>query len=360
MLRISTINGHNRMSTQELLLTIEEAVRNGETEFQIAASGQHDIGGPLWNENGQTIHFTVTNPGQRVGSMCLPNTIVTVDGSAPADAGWLNSGGTVVVLGDAGDTAGHCAASGKIYICGRSGTRSGSLMKHDPEMPPPELWILNSTGSFSFEFMGGGTAVVCGYESQTLPSVLGERPGAGMVGGVIYFRGPHGDLPPGVSVQSLDEQDQKWLEQGLDEFLAAIGQSKLKRELSFWKHWRKLIPASDKEQETVKSLRQYHLEDWPEQGLFGDVLQDDASINALVNTGDNRLNVPVWSKSQNCIDCRNCLKICPRAAVLRRQDNNSATPEIIYSVNAAKCIGCGFCVAICPKALWTLQPVIND
>ena len=28
-----------------------------------------------------------------------------------------------------------------------------------------ELWILKNTGSFSFEFMGGGRAVVCGYDS---------------------------------------------------------------------------------------------------------------------------------------------------------------------------------------------------
>ena len=31
MFKIETMNGHERMSTQSLLLAIEEAVRNGET-----------------------------------------------------------------------------------------------------------------------------------------------------------------------------------------------------------------------------------------------------------------------------------------------------------------------------------------
>ena len=69
MLTIKTLQGTHRMSTQDLLLAIEEAVGNGETSFEIEASGQHDIGGPLWNREGKALRFHVTNPGQRVGSM---------------------------------------------------------------------------------------------------------------------------------------------------------------------------------------------------------------------------------------------------------------------------------------------------
>ena len=172
MFKIETMNGHERMSTQNLLLAIEEAVRNGETEFEVAASGQHDIGGPLWNPEGKTLKFHVTNAGQRVGSMCLPNTEIVVEGATSADVGWLNAGGLITVKGDAGDTAGHCSAGGKIYIGGRAGTRSGSLMKHDPLYEEPELWILKNTGSFSFEFMGGGRAIVCGYDSEQFADLL--------------------------------------------------------------------------------------------------------------------------------------------------------------------------------------------
>ncbi|MBQ1470726.1 MAG: 4Fe-4S ferredoxin, partial [Schwartzia sp.] len=132
MFHIDTMEGHQRMSTQDLLLKIEEAVTGGETDFEITGSGQHDIGGPLWHPEGKTLHFHVTNPGQRVGSMCLDNTEIVVDGPAPADVGWLNAGGKITVRGDAGDTAGHCSSGGKIYIGGRAGARTGSLMKHDP------------------------------------------------------------------------------------------------------------------------------------------------------------------------------------------------------------------------------------
>ena len=129
MFKIETMQGHERMSTQDLLLAIGDAVKQGETEFEIAASGQHDIGGPLWHPEGKTLHFHVTNAGQRLGSMCLPGTEIVADGSVSADVGWLNSGGTITVKGDAGDTAGHCSSGGKIFIGGRGGTRTGSLMK---------------------------------------------------------------------------------------------------------------------------------------------------------------------------------------------------------------------------------------
>ena len=39
MLTIKTLQGTHRMSTQDLLLAVEEAVGNGETSFEIEASG---------------------------------------------------------------------------------------------------------------------------------------------------------------------------------------------------------------------------------------------------------------------------------------------------------------------------------
>ncbi|MDE5878524.1 MAG: glutamate synthase, partial [Desulfovibrio sp.] len=65
MLSIMTVKGHERLSTRELLLRIRRAVEAGETEFFIAASGQHDIGGPLWNAEGRPLSFAIENPGQR-------------------------------------------------------------------------------------------------------------------------------------------------------------------------------------------------------------------------------------------------------------------------------------------------------
>ena len=75
---------------------------------------------PLWHPDGRTLRFRVTNAGQRIGSMYLPNTEIIVEGSTSADVGWLNSGGLITVKGDAGDTAGHYSSGGKIYIGGRA------------------------------------------------------------------------------------------------------------------------------------------------------------------------------------------------------------------------------------------------
>ena len=98
------------MSTQELLQTIEKKIENGHTEFEIEACGQHDIGGSSWAKSGKNLIFNITNPGQRVGAMGMDGTKIVVEGSAPADIGWLNSGAEIVVKGDGGDTAAHCAA----------------------------------------------------------------------------------------------------------------------------------------------------------------------------------------------------------------------------------------------------------
>src|SRR5512137_2967744 len=158
MQTFTTYADNKRVSTRNLLQQIYAAMAAGETEFVVEASGQQDIGGPLWTEDGRPLRFVVRNPGQRVGSMGMPGTEIVVEGSAPADVGWLNAGATIVVKGDGGDTTGHCAADGVIYIGGRAGTRTGSLMKHDPAYSQPELWILKNTGSFPFEFMGVGVS----------------------------------------------------------------------------------------------------------------------------------------------------------------------------------------------------------
>ena len=114
MYKINTLQNNERMSTQDLLQAINAAIEAGETDFSIEASGQHDIGGPLWHPEGKRLRFTVTNPGQRVGCMCLENTEIIVEGPASADVGWLNAGGKIVVKGDGGDTSAHCAASRQI------------------------------------------------------------------------------------------------------------------------------------------------------------------------------------------------------------------------------------------------------
>lgn len=315
MFTINTLNGNERMSTQDLLQAINEALAAGETEYYIEGSGQQDIGGPLWHPEGKALKFYVKNPGQRVGSMCLEGTEIIVEGSAPADVGWLNAGGKIVVRGDGGDTSGHCAAAGKIYIGGRAGTRSGSLMKHDPLYDAPEMWILKNTGSFSFEFMGGGIAVICGWDSAQFESVLGDRSCVGMVGGKLYVRGPiQGVSKKDVKVQPLAASDIEWLSANMDDFLDSIERTELKEALSQWQEWSKVIPLTfdERPKKVSADIRSYRCGSWVEGGIFSDVCNDDFAVVGLVTSGLYRQRVPVWENGKYNAPCEyNCSASIP-------------------------------------------------
>ena len=312
MLHLTTFTDNQRSSTQEVLQQIYAAMAEGETDFVIDAAGQHDIGGPLWDRLGRELHFTVTNPGQRAGSMGMPGTELIIEGPAPADVGWLNAGARIVVRGDGGDTTGHCAADGVIYIGGRAGTRTGSLMKHDPAFAAPQLWILKNTGSFPFEFMGGGIAVVCGYDCGDLPSVLGQRACVGMVGGIVYVRGAVADLSGEVKlVAELDDEDWRFLSEGMPRFLQATEHSNLLDALTVRAEWRKIVPKTAKELKTSKARRpisEFHSSQWVEGGIFSDVLADSGEVVPLVPRGDYRAAVPLWN---NAVFAAPCEYACP-------------------------------------------------
>ncbi len=351
MLSISTVKQHERMSTQDLLLTIQTAVAEGETEFSISASGQHDIGGPLWNAEGKDLRFLVSNPGQRLGCMGLDKTEIIVQGSVPADAGWLNSGARIVIRGDAGDTAGHCAASGVIYIGGRAGTRSGSLMKHDPLYPEPELWILKNTGSFPCEFMGGGKMVVCGWDCKDFPSVLGERACTGMVGGTLYFRGGPGSFSGSdVEMRELDDADREFLKNGLVRFLSSLGREELYGSLDAWEEWRKLVPLSSTSRpQGRKTVREYHEASWVRGGIFSDVVEDRLNVVPLVAGGEYRLRVPAWENAATAAPCEySCPSGIPthKRFSLLRQGREKEALELVLEYSPFPGSVCG---AVCPN-----------
>jgi len=296
-----------RISTQQLLRQIYNALDAGETEFEVLSSGHHNIGGPLWTEDGTPLKFKVKNPGQRVGSFGLDGTEIVVEGSAPADAGWLNAGATLTILGDGGDTTAHCAASGNIYVGGRVGTRSGSLMKHDPAYDAPEFWVLKNTGSFSFEFMGGGVAVICGHGCENLDSVLGDRACMGMVGGTVYVRGPVQGLTDEVWMLDLDDADQAFLKENMPVFLGKVGKKKLLKELTDFSQWQKIVAKSYEERNVHSriTMHEFRTQKWVEGGIFGDVVKnDDLHVAGLVNAGDDRLKVPHWQDKRFGAPCQ--------------------------------------------------------
>ena len=343
--KIKTLKNNTRMSTQELLQTISKKIDEGYTDFEIEACGQHDIGGTSWSKTGKDLFFRVINPGQRVGAMAMNGTTIVVEGSAPADVGWLNSGAEIIVKGDGGDTAAHCAAGGKIYIGGRVGTRSGALMKHDPKFEPPEFWVLKNTCSFSFEFMGGGIAVICGYNCDELLSVLGNRSCVGMVGGVVYVRGKVEGLASCVEVVKLDKLDKDFLKSGMTPFLQKIGHLDLKEELLDFSKWRKIIPLTNEVKKTKISVKEFKEKEWFQEGLFGDLVEDDGAVYELAQTDKARLRKPIWN-SNLCVGCDICINNCPQKAITK-EDNKYISAD-------SKCIGCGICSAVCPRNAWSV------
>ena len=95
--KINTLENNERMSTQVLMQKVWDGIEAGYNDFEISACGQHNIGGSVWSKNGKELNFYLTNPGQRVGAMGAAGTNIYVEGSVPADAGWLNSGAKIVI-----------------------------------------------------------------------------------------------------------------------------------------------------------------------------------------------------------------------------------------------------------------------
>lgn len=309
---IETIRNNERISTQELMQEIWAQIDQGVSEFDIKACGQHNIGGCVHSKNKKPLNFYITNPGQRAGAMGTYGTNIYIKGSAPADVGWLNSGAKIVVDGDCGDTTGHCAASGKIYVAGNVGVRSGALMKKDPKFDAPELWVLKSTGSFSFEFMGGGIAVVCGLGCEEFESVLSDRACVGMVGGIVYFRGAVKNISDDVFILDLDEKDKEFLSSGLKEFLKEINRKELYKTLSQFKNWHKIVAKTYEERQKTTDIpaKTFRLNKWNKEvggSIFGNFIQDDFVAYDLVQTKDARLRVPHWKNYAYSAPCEyNC------------------------------------------------------
>jgi NADPH-dependent glutamate synthase beta subunit-like oxidoreductase/Pyruvate/2-oxoacid:ferredoxin oxidoreductase delta subunit len=350
--QITGFENNQRISTQKLLQQIYAALEAGETEFEVLSSGHHDIGGPLWTGDGTPLKFRVRNPGQRVGAFGLDGTEIVVEGSAPADAGWLNAGATLTILGDGGDTTAHCAASGQIYVAGRVGTRSGSLMKHDPAYDAPEFWVLKSTGSFSFEFMGGGIGVICGVGSEEIDSVLGDRSCVGMVGGTIYVRGPVQGLSDEVWLVDLDAADREFLTGGLPVFLEKIGRPQLLGQLADFSQWRKIVAKTYEERQVHHrmTMREFRLGKWVEGGIFGELVKDDYNyVAGLVNSGDDRLKIPHWQDKKYGAPCQTS---CPSAIPtqdrikLLRQGKVQEALELVLNYSPFPGSVCG---EVCPN-----------
>ncbi|MDA3894851.1 MAG: pyridine nucleotide-disulfide oxidoreductase, partial [Desulfobacteraceae bacterium] len=232
-----TISGHengDRLESRVLEEKIQQALEAGHRKLKIDAYGQHGIGGRLWKAGDEPVHVRIEgNAGQRTGSLGYPNTFIDIIGPVSDDVGWLNAGAEIVVHGNAGNGLANAMAQGKVYVGGNAGSRGMTMTKSNPRFAPPEVWVLGSVGDYFGEFMAGGVAVVCGFDGQNPENVLGYRPLVGMVGGKVFFRGPHNGFSQADAKQiSISDREWRWLTENLAVYLERIQRSELLDTLS--------------------------------------------------------------------------------------------------------------------------------
>jgi len=309
--RISGKIEGERLDSRVLEEQIQQAVQQGFRNLHIHAYGQHGIGGRLWEKDGDAIRITIDgHPGQRVGSFGFPNTFIEVNGPVSDDIGWLNTGARIVVHGNTANGAANGMAQGKIYVAGNIGARGMTMTKHNPRFDPPELWVLGSVGDYFGEFMAGGITVVCGHEAQNPDNVLGYRPLVGMVGGKVFFRGPHGGFSQtDAKLIPIDDKDWQWLTADLKQFLQHVKRQELFETLSDRSQWQLLTARTPQEKigRQVRPMVSFREQVWEKElgwgGLIGDLTELDRSTIPLVTTGDLRRFVPVWENRKYAAPC---------------------------------------------------------
>jgi len=311
VLRLSGFENGHRIESRILEERLQKAVENGCRILEVEAFGQHGIGGRLWKAGDDKIHVRITgSPGQRVGSMGFPNTLVEIFGPASDDVGWLNAGAEIIVHGHATNGTANAMAQGKVYVAGNIGARGMTMTKRNPRFDPPELWVLGGAGDYFAEFMAGGISVVCGYNPQNPQNVLGYRPCVGMVGGRIYFRGPHKGFSQADAKQiPISDADWEWLNENLEKFLTAIGRIELFDHLANRAEWQMLESRGPHEKISKKrrSISAFHAEVWDNElgrgGLIGDLVDFDRSPIPIITNGLLRRFVPVWENRKFAAPC---------------------------------------------------------
>ena len=309
-----TISGKmdgNRLDSRILEERIQEAVAGGYRHLTIQAYGQHGIGGRLWRAGDDPVHVRVEgHSGQRLGSLGFPNTVIEVEGPVSDDVGWLNAGAHIVVRGHAGNGACNAMAQGKVFVAGNIGSRGMTMTKQNPRFAPPELWVLGSVGDYFGEFMAGGIAVICGIDPQDPGNILGHRPLVGMVGGKVFFRGPHrGFSQADARILPIEQDDWQWLTSNLEQFLGRIGRIELLGELADADAWQLIVARNAREKTALqrRSLMSFRTDVWDKElgtgGLIGDLVSFDRSPVPLIPAGELRRYVPIWENRQYKAPC---------------------------------------------------------
>ncbi|MCE5274105.1 MAG: NAD(P)-binding protein, partial [Deltaproteobacteria bacterium] len=355
---ISGMEDGKRIETRVLEDRIQRAVENGYHNIEVQAQGQHGIGGRLWNTGVQDVHVDVMGyPGQRIGSMGSPNTVIKVHGPASDDVGWLNAGARIIVCGDATNGVANAMAQGKIFVAGDIGARGMTMTKSNPRFDPPELWVLGGVGDSFAEFMAGGVAVICGFGSHYRKNILGHRPCVGMVGGKIFFRGTQKNFSEAdAKLIRISDDEWAWLKSNLHVFLDDIERGDLYDVLTADRSSWQLLTAkqpSEKNGSRRTSMRQFRTEVWEKElgegGLIGDLMDIDRSPVALITTGYLRRFVPVWANEKYLPPCQaNCptgIPVRQRWSLVRKGDTEGAV-DLALNYTPFPATVCGY---LCPN-----------
>jgi NADPH-dependent glutamate synthase beta subunit-like oxidoreductase/glutamate synthase domain-containing protein 3/NAD-dependent dihydropyrimidine dehydrogenase PreA subunit len=367
-----TFNGE-RVESRVLEEQIQEAVARGKRLIEVRAFGQHGIGGRLWRSRNKPVHVRISgHPGQRVGSMGFPNTFIEVLGPASDDVGWLNGGAEIVIHGNAGNGCANAMAQGKIFITGNIGARGMTMTKHNPRFAPPELWVLGSVGDYFGEFMAGGIAVVCGHEPQNPENVMGYRPFVGMVGGKVFFRGPHsGYSQPDAKLVPIKDDDWNWLTENLKVFLQRIDRSELYKLFSDRAQWQLLVARSPQEKVSrpVRSMHSFRTDIWDKElgqgGLIGDLTHLDRTPIPLITHGFLRRYVPVWENRKYAAPCE---ATCPTGIPVQerwrliREGRVDEAVDLALGYTPFPASVCGYlcpnlCMQSCTRQISAMAPV---
>jgi NADPH-dependent glutamate synthase beta subunit-like oxidoreductase/glutamate synthase domain-containing protein 3/Pyruvate/2-oxoacid:ferredoxin oxidoreductase delta subunit len=348
----------NRINSMEFEYMVREAAA-ARTSLTLESYGQHNIGIRLYREDG--LRLNVKGPcGQRLGSMGMPGTTITCEGSVSDDVGYLNIGAEITVLGDATNGACNAMAAGKVFIGGSIGARGLTMTKWNPEYARPELWVLGSTGDSFAEFNCGGIAVICGIEPKNPNNILGYRPCVGMVGGLIYFRGKDdGSYSQNNAKLGVPDDEQwQWLLKNIGGYLKRIGRQDLFKTLTVRDEWQVLVSVTPQERALMWSgpmpMAQFREQFWNKAFGGGDPLRDlspglDRSVIGAIETGELRRRAPWWSNNESAAPCTYYCPIhIPTVERLRliREGRISEAYELILSYTPLPASVCG---AVCPN-----------
>ncbi|MGD9180383.1 MAG: FAD-dependent oxidoreductase [Desulfobacterales bacterium] len=362
-----------RLESRVLEEHIQEAIARGQRSIEVHAFGQHGIGGRLWRTANETVHIKITgHPGQRVGSMGFPNTVIEVLGPASDDVGWLNAGAEIVIHGNAGNGCANAMAQGKILITGNIGARGMTMTKHNPRFAPPELWVLGSAGDYFGEFMAGGIAVICGHEPQNPNNILGYRPLVGMVGGKVFFRGPHsGYSQADAKLIPIKDNDWNWLTENLKAFLRQIDRSELIKTFSDKAQWQLLVARTPQEKVSspMRSMNSFRADVWEAElgqgGLIGDLTHLDRSPISLITNAFLRRFLPVWENRTYAAPCE---ATCPTGIPVQerwhliREGRVDEAVDLALGYTPFPASICGYlcpnlCMQSCTRQISAMAPV---